>query len=333
MDLLERLGLDIPIVQAGMGGGVAGARLAGAVSAAGGLGTVGILDPDPFERSLHAARELAPGRPVAANLLLPYTRRRHVEACVRSSIPVVALHLGFDPGIVTTLREAGIFVLHQVGTVEQATRAIADGADALIVQGLEAGGHLVAELPLADALGRVLEVAGDRPVLAAGGIAEASDVRRLLDAGAVAAVAGTRFLLTDESRAHAEYKRRLLGAERTLDTVLFGFGFPARHRVVPNRATDRWCGEDERGPRWATAVNRRTGALAKLLPLRAGAVAARLQRPSFPILSPAVALEGMPDRVVESTPLYAGTGTARIHSILPAASAVRELAGISPARE
>jgi len=90
----------------------------------------------------------------------------------------------------------------------------------------------------------------DCPVLAAGGVADAVDVRRLLDAGAAAAVAGTRFLLTEESAAHGEYKRRVLAAEETLSTMLFGLGWPLRHRVISNAATERWCRADELGPPW-----------------------------------------------------------------------------------
>lgn len=79
MDLLDRLRLQHPIVQAGMGGGISGPELAGAVSAAGGLGTVGIvLDPQELRDRILRARALAPGRPVAANLLMRFVSKRHV---------------------------------------------------------------------------------------------------------------------------------------------------------------------------------------------------------------------------------------------------------------
>ena len=82
MDVRDRFGLEHPVVQAGMGGGVAGGPLAGAVSAAGALGTVGIMAPKAFAHALQGAVGLAPGRPVAANLLAPFTRRAHVDACI-----------------------------------------------------------------------------------------------------------------------------------------------------------------------------------------------------------------------------------------------------------
>jgi nitronate monooxygenase len=81
------------------------------------------------------------------------------------------------------------------------------------------------------------------PVLVAGGIVDAQGVREALDAGAAAAVVGTRFLLSEESHAHPEYKKRCLAARETVLTELFGLGWPdAPHRVIPNAATRRWLG-------------------------------------------------------------------------------------------
>lgn len=323
MDLLERLGVEHPVVQAGMGGGIAGADLAGAVSAAGGLGTVGILPPDRMREELRRARERADGRPVAANLLMPFVRRAHVEACAAGGASVVALFFGFDRALVAALRERGMVVLHQVGTGDQARWALADGADGLIAQGIEAGGHLLGVEPALRFLERAVAVAGGRPVLLAGGIAQRADVERALGAGAAAAVAGSRFLLTDECRAHPEYKRRALGAARTLDTKLFGFGWPDRHRVLPNAATERWAARE----RLVAAVTGPTRRLGRVLPLAAASRMPALQRAAIPLYGPAAPLVGMPDRLVEVTPLYAGESVRRIHRVVPAADAVRDLAG------
>ncbi|HEV2811961.1 MAG TPA: nitronate monooxygenase [Solirubrobacteraceae bacterium] len=324
-DLLDRIGLEHPVVQAGMGGGIADGALAGAVSAAGGLGTVGILAPAAMRSALLRAREIAGGRrPVAANLLMPFARRAHVEACAEGGASVCVLFFGFDRRLVAALRDRGMVVLHQVGTVEAAKRAVAEGADGLIAQGLEAGGHLHGSEPLERVLPRILDAAGGRPVLAAGGIARGADVQRVLAAGAAAAVSGSRFLLTEESRAHPEYKRRALGAPRTIDTKLFGFGWPARHRVLPNAATERWA---ERRVVTA-ALTGATGRLGSMLPL--GTATARMpsvQRAWLPLFGPAAPLEGMPDRVVDVTPLYAGECVRDIETVVPAATAVRELAG------
>lgn len=318
MDLLDRL--EHPVVQAGLGGGIAGARLAAAVSRAGGLGTVGTSGARRFAAELRAAREQAPGRPVSANLLMPFVRREHVEACVAARVDAVSLFFGFDAEIVATLHAAGIPVLHQVGTAEQARRALAEGADALIAQGIEAGGHLLAREPLHAFLPKALDVAGGRPVLAAGGIATAADARGALDAGAAAVWAGSRFLLTTESAAHPAYKARVAGAPRTIETRLFGLGWPDRHRVVPNAATERWAGS-----RAVAVLNASSRRLGRLVPDRAQDRLPALQRAGVPLFSPAALLEGMPDDRVEATPLYAGECVAAIPDVIPAADAVRSL--------
>jgi NAD(P)H-dependent flavin oxidoreductase YrpB (nitropropane dioxygenase family) len=178
VDLLDHLGLAIPVVQAGMGGGAAGGELAGAVSAAGGLGTVGIQSAGAFAAALRTAHQLAPGRPVAANLLTPFTRQSHVEVCIAQSAALVVFHGGLGRRWFADLRAAGIPVACTVGSAEQARAAVAAGADVLIAQGVEAGGHLAGTEDLATLLPGVLDVAGDVPVLAAGGVADAAAVRR-----------------------------------------------------------------------------------------------------------------------------------------------------------
>jgi nitronate monooxygenase len=326
VSLREKLALEHPVVQAGMGGGIANGLLAGTVSAAGGLGTVGILPPERMGSELAKAREIAGGRAVAANLLVPFATRAHVEACADQAGAVV-LHAGFDRRLVEQLKADGMPVLSTVGTVEEARRALGEGADGLVVQGLEAGGHLVGTEPALDALGRVLAVCDGAPVLLAGGIADAQDVAWALDAGAEAAVAGTRFLLTDECPAHHEYKRRVLDASRTVETQLFGVGWPMRHRVVPNAATDRWCRGDQLGPQPIRALNSLSAPLASRLPQSLAARMTRAQRPWLPLFGPSPPLADMPARAAEASALYAGETALRIDSVVSAARAVELLTG------
>jgi nitronate monooxygenase len=327
---VDRLGLEHPIMQAGMGGGIAGAELAGAVSRAGALGTVGILPPPSLRAALSGARERSDGAPVAANLLIPFASRAHAEACLDAEADAVVLHGGFNRQLVNQLRQGGTFVLHTVGTPEEARRALYEGAEGLIVQGREAGGHLVGVEPALDALAHVRRVSGRAPLVLAGGIAGAEDVRRALDAGAAGVVAGTRFLLTDECAAHPEYKRRVLEAEQTLETLLFGLGWPMRHRVVPNAATDRWCRADRRGPAVVRAVERLSAPLARL-PMSAAMSMHRRQRPAVPLFGPAAPLRGMPERSVDASALYAGETAFKIDAVVPAARAVELLAAIDAA--
>jgi nitronate monooxygenase len=328
-DARDRLGIEHAVVQAALGGGVARAELAGAVSAAGGLGTVGMTASEVYRREIRRTRELAGGKPFAANLLLPVVSRAHVEACLEERVPVVSLFFGFDAGMVQALHGAGSLVLHQIGTREQARRALADGADGLIVQGSGAGGHLLATEPLERILPEIVEISGDRLVLAAGGIHDRRTAMVARGLGVSGVSVGTRFLLTHESHAHDAYKTKLLEARSSFVTLLFGVGWHALHRVAPNRATLRWCAEDPLGPRWVRAVNRAAQAFGRVLPNRASLMALKKQRVERPFFTPTPLTRGMDARLVEVTPLYAGECVARIDRLQSAADVVREIAARS----
>jgi len=325
MDLLDRLQLEVPVVQAGLGGGIARSELAGAVSAAGALGTVATMPAPLLRRELHRAAERAPGRPVAVNLLLPYVTRGHVAAVVEVRPAVAVLFCGYDAALVAQLHEAGVRVLHQVGDADAARRAVADGADGLIVQGVEAGGHVLAVRPLAETLPAVLAVAGGRPVLAAGVIVDASSARAAMDAGAAAVVAGTRFLLTDESQAHPTYQQRVLDADATVLTRLFGIGWRDPHRVVPNAAVRRWCRPDGRERALPRALTSLTMPLARRVPIAYGPRLVRSQRVGVPAFSPSPLLRGDDERLADVTPLYAGVNGPSVEAVVSAAEAVRLL--------
>jgi len=325
IDLCERLGIDTPVVQAGMGGGLSRATLAAAVSSAGGLGTIGILPPALLLAEVRQARDRSGERPVAVNLLMPFVTRDHVDVCVEERVPVVTLFCGHDREVVERLHGAGAFVFHQVGTVAGAERALSDGADGLVVQGAEAGGHVLAEQALRETLPAVLAVAGARPVLAAGGMVDAADVRAALDRGASGVVGGTRFLLTDECHAHPDYQRRVLGATDTVVTTLFAAGWRDPHRVVRNEAVRRWCDAEGRPRALARMVTAATMPVARRVPMSAAGKLVARQRVGMPMFSPAALLRGDDPALIEVTPLYAGAGAARITSIVPAAEAVRLL--------
>ena len=321
-----------------MGGGLSRHELAAAVSEAGGLGTIAVNGAEAIRRELAAARALT-GRPLAVNVLLPFARRDWFEAAAAADLVVT---FWGEP----RRRSVGVW-LHQCGSVEEARRAQAAGADGVIVQGIEAGGHVrgtTTALQLLEEAKRVLPQ--DYPVLLAGGIATRDDARTALDAGAEAAVAGTRFLLSEESRAHSLYKERLLGADETLLTDLFGAGWPAPHRVVPNAATDHSLGrrssfprdtarKDERrggggcellrGPRFNRALNYLLAPGARYAAPGLQLRMMRAQRPGSRLLSPAGPTDDGPATLVDAGALYAGETVARIDAVKPAAELVRAL--------
>lgn len=216
--------------------------------------------------------------------------------------------------------------MHQCGSVAEARAAHAAGADAAIVQGVEAGGHVRGGAPALELLEQVrAALPAGYPLLLAGGVAEREDVRRALEAGASAAVAGTRFLLSEESRAHPGYTQRLLAAEDTVLTELFGAGWPAPHRVVANAATEHWLGADPRGPRLNRALNRLSGVGARHMPAALQVRLARAQRPTSRLLTPIGPTDDGFPTLVDSGPLYAGKTVARIHDVRPAADLVAAL--------
>jgi len=317
--LLERLGVAAPVVQAGMGGGISRHELAAAVSEAGGLGTIAVNGASAIARELRAARALT-GKPLAVNVLLPFARADWFAAA--ASADVVVTFWGRP-----RRRTDGVW-LHQCGSVGEARAAVAAGADGLIVQGVEAGGHVRGTLPAHELLARVRTALGADapPLLLAGGIAERADVAAALEAGAEGAVAGTRFLLSAESRAHPAYVKRALAARATVLTELFGLGWPAPHRVVRNAATERWLGDgDPRGPRALRALNRAGGLGARWIPPALQARLAVAQRPGSRLLSPAPPTDDGPASLVEAGPLYAGETVARIADVRPAAELVAAL--------
>jgi nitronate monooxygenase len=148
-----------------------------------------------------------------------------------------------------------------------------------------------------------------------------------LEAGAEAAVAGTRFLLSEESRAQPQYKDRLLAADRTILTSLFGLGWPAAHRVVPNEATDRHLGAAGEVPRPNRLLNRISAPGARYVPASVQGQLVLRQRPGSHLLTPQSATVDRPARLVQAGPLYAGETVTRIDTVLPAAQIVASLSG------
>jgi nitronate monooxygenase len=283
----------------------------------GGLGTIAVAGPEAIKRELAAARALT-DRPIAVNLLLPFARREWFEAAAAAD--VVVTFWGRPK------RRTGGCWMHQCGSVGEALAAHAAGAEAVIVQGVEAGGHVRGTMPALELLERTkAALPPDFPLLLAGGVAERADVERGLEAGAGAVVAGTRFLLSAESRAHAEYKRRLLAAGATLLTELFGFGWPAPHRVVPNAATEHQLGTDSGVPAVNRALNHLVAPTIRFTPPALQRRLVRAQRPDSHLLTPVGPTDDGPPNLLDAGPLYAGETVARIDRLHSASEIVADL--------
>ena len=187
-----------------------------AVGETGALGTLACTWTPPGElaRVVASVRELS-ARPFAANLVLSFEPEAQLDALLAAGIPVLTFSWG-QPGRerIARCHDAGARVAVQVGSAAGARQAVADGADVLIAQGIEAGGHVQSTTPLDELVALVVDVAGTTPVIATGGLTVRQDLTRAHARGAAGTMLGTRFVATAESAAHPEYKAALVAAER-----------------------------------------------------------------------------------------------------------------------
>ncbi|HTN61839.1 MAG TPA: nitronate monooxygenase [Devosia sp.] len=220
--LTDLLHCTLPIVLAGMGG-VARAELAGAVATAGGFGFLGMVR-EPAELIEREVKQLrAQGHDWFGVNIIPAATdpgllQRQVDTCIKLAVPVVGLFWDIDAAVVARLRAAGIVVVYQVGSVDEAVAAERAGAQIIIAQGREAGGHVRGTRLLRDLLPEVV-AAVQVPVVAAGGLASGSDLVTALALGAEGIALGTALMATTEAFAHDAHKQALLIA-RAEDTVL-----------------------------------------------------------------------------------------------------------------
>jgi nitronate monooxygenase len=242
--LLASFGMDVPIVQAGFGASTS-VRLAAAVSNAGGMGALGALSVQNAKERV-AALVAATKRPFFVNMILQQFQTNPpniLPICLDAGAKIIQFAWGLPSAEgARMIRAAGARFGVQIANEEGARAALGTGADFLICQGTEAGGHVQAHHTLFEILPKVLEVARDKPVLAAGGIGDGAGIYKVLAAGASGAVLGTRFVATRESDAHDDYKKVLTGAKDSDTALTFCFqnGWLAQHRVLQNSTFLAW---------------------------------------------------------------------------------------------
>ncbi|MBG1231202.1 NAD(P)H-dependent flavin oxidoreductase [Aestuariivirga litoralis] len=238
---MEMLGLSAPILQAPIGS-CATPALAVAVGRAGGMGSMSMAWTDK-ETGL---QQLASLKAQTQSFFFNFVLRFGAEAppwYIGSGLPAVTFSWGLDAPLIAAFKKHGTRVGVQVGSSEGARLAIAAGADFIIAQGMEAGGHVQSTTPLDLLLKTVIAAAGQVPVVATGGIATAEDIVRVMKAGAQAVMMGTRFVATAESGAHDLYKQALVAAKREDQayTHCFDIDWPyAMHGVLRNSTFKAW---------------------------------------------------------------------------------------------
>lgn len=242
------LGIDLPIIQAGMSWASSNSALPIAVSNAGGLG---VLAAGPmFEHHLEEAiDEIKAGtdRPFAVNLPL-YRQGADaiIDMLLEKKIPVLIASQGGPKKYIDRFKAAGTICLHVVSGEVHARKAADAGVDGLIAVGGEAGGHPPPELVSTLVLGRAISKAvPDMPLILSGGFADGHGLAAALALGAGAAQFGSRFMLSQEARLHQAYQKLLAGAG-VADTMVVGRGFGVI-RVIRNRFAEGMAKAEEEG--------------------------------------------------------------------------------------
>jgi nitronate monooxygenase len=302
----ELIGCRVPVQLAAMGGGITTPELVTAVSCAGGLGMLQRGGTRPLAERIEEI-ERAQAGPFGVNFVpaLGQGEQSEVELAASRARLVEFFWADPDPTLVELVHAGGALAGWQVGSVEEARRAVEAGCDLVVAQGVEAGGHVRARVSLLPLLADVLD-AVSVPVVAAGGIASARAMAAALAAGASAVRVGTRFLASHESGAHPDYVEALLAAsgEDTVLTTAFSAGWPdAPHRVLASAVAA------------AEALDSET----------AGTLDANGESqpvPRFAARTPTTEVGG----AVAAMALYAGEGVGQVTAIEEAEQIVRELA-------
>lgn len=244
-----------------MGGAVTPA-LAAAVSNAGGLGMLPLswTPPDEVAAVVQETRQLTQ-RPFGVNLGLAWDQRERVEAALAARVAAVSFFWGDAGGLIDEARQAGAVVFVTVGSAAEGDAAAAAGADVVVAQGWEAGGHVWGTVSTLALVPRVVDTVAPVPVVAAGGIADGRGLAAVLALGAAGAWVGTRFLAAPEAGIHPDYRLRVLAAGEadTYYGTLFDRGWPdAPHRTLRNSTVEAW--ERAGRPAPGIAAGRRRGA-------------------------------------------------------------------------
>ena len=319
--LCDLLGVRYPILNAGIGP-AAGPELAAAVTNAGGFGVLGggSIPIELVTQRVMQTRARTSG-PFGFNIIIddPTTPDdlQHVEDMAKTGVAVIVLFWGDPTPYVERIHRHGAKLFVQVGSLDEALRAAKAGVDAVIAQGVEAGGHVRGTTSIWELLPATVKALQPLPVLASGGIGDAEGVARALAIGAAGVSLGTRFVACDETWVHPAYKERIVKAhaEDTVLNELYDYDWPdAPHRTVRNKTYEVWqaAGCPPRGskPGEGTSIGRRTNAMGERVEWMRYAVGTA--PPDF-------------DGDIEYAPLWAGESCSVVNDIKPAADIVHDL--------
>lgn len=244
-DICEALGIKYPIIQGAMAW-IADSTLASAVSNAGGLGIIaaGGNTPENVRAEIRRAKELT-DKPFAVNIMLLNSNADEVAKIVcEEGVKVVTTGAGSPGKYMDMWKSHGIKVIPVVASVALAKRMERSGADMVIAEGCEAGGH-IGELTTMALVPQIVD-AVNIPVIAAGGIADERGIMAALALGAKGFQVGTRFLVAKECTAHENYKQKVIDA-KDMDSVVTGRSTGHPVRVLRNRLTREYIKLEKEG--------------------------------------------------------------------------------------
>ena len=295
-------------------GGAAGPELVAAVCNAGGFGVIPLWGKpvDQVHHGIDRLRALT-SRNFAVNLNLSFPYQDQLDACIEQQVFAVSLFWGMEPAAIKTAKAGGLIVMVSVGSAEEARIAADAGADIIVAQGWEAGGHVWGQVATMALVPAVVD-AVDVPVIAAGGIADGRGLAAALMLGASGVWIGTRFLASTEATIHETYQRSVLEASEDQTgwyRDLYDVGWPdAPHRTLSNSTSRIW--ESAGSP------------TAGVRPDEDGAIGHRPTGEPVMRYQSYTPLPGTTGNV-EAMSLWAGQGVSLVRKTMPAAQIVDEI--------
>lgn len=257
----ELLGVKYPIIQGGMAW-VAEHHLAAAVSEAGGFGLIGAASApaDIVREEIRKAKELT-SNPFGVNIMLLNPNAEDIaNLVVEENIPAITTGAGTPEKFMAMWKDAGIKVIPVVASVAMAKRMERCGADAVVVEGMEAGGHIGSQTTMT--LVPQIADAVNIPVIAAGGIGDGRGFAAAWMLGAEAVQMGTRFVVADESIVHENYKERIIKA-KDIDSVVTGQSTGHPIRILRNQMSKEYLKKEKEGASFEELEYMTLGALRK----------------------------------------------------------------------
>jgi NAD(P)H-dependent flavin oxidoreductase YrpB (nitropropane dioxygenase family) len=311
--LCDRLRIDVPIIQAAMGG-ADGPALAAAVSEAGGLGMLALwhVELEVLRETVRRTRTLT-DRPFGVNLNLRWPQEERLNVCLEEGVPVISFFWGEPGKLIDRAHDGNAVVLHSSASAAEARRVVDQGVDVVVAQGWEAGGHVRGTVSTMSLVPAVVNAVALTPVVAAGGIADGRGLAAALALGASGVWIGTRFLASVEANIHPRYRQLLLEATEndTYYSELFDVGWSnAPHRVLRNRTVAEW----EAAGRPSPGSRPGEGEVIATSPSRGEVV-------RYQSFTPSPDTEGD----IDALALWAGQSVGLLSEVKPARAIVREI--------